>query len=59
MNWVDTKKALSDRFTPAELIEMIDIDTETLLDLLDEEGFLNGTELEEILEIAQLGDQDD
>lgn len=40
MTYDEFKKAVSDRFTPAELIEMLDITTAELLEILEDSPYL-------------------
>lgn len=59
MNWADIKIALSDFFTPAELIELLDIDTEELIYMLEDCPFgtvFTEEVLTELQEIMQTGE---
>lgn len=43
----ETKKALADRFTGWEIVELLDIDSEYIIDLLEDEVIENLQELKE------------
>jgi hypothetical protein len=58
MTFSEFKKAASDFFTPAELVELLDITTEELLSVLEENtGTLDDDTLSDIKEIMGVNDE--
>lgn len=60
MNYRDFKKAAADFFTPAEFVELLDIDTSELIAALEDAGYLDDEDaIGEIEEIMGVSDDDD
>lgn len=58
MDWNDFKKAASDRFTPSELVELLDVSTEEVIEALCDYGSECFTEdaIKDLEEIMGVGD---